>query len=120
MLSRRGIGDWGEDRAVEFLRRHGFEIVDKNYYTTQGEIDIVAERGDDIYFVEVKTRTDSALANDLAIDSVKRDHLEKAASSYCFKRRVPQDRKSIIFAGLIVFVDRIAKKIRFRLVILSI
>lgn len=116
---KKNIGDWGENRAVEFLRRHGFEIVEKNFFTTQGEIDIVAEKGDDIYFVEVKTRTDSQLARDQAIDSVKKRHLERAARAYCFRRQVPVGRKSLLFAGLIIFVDKINRRVRFRFVVLQ-
>ena len=36
----KDLGDWGEERAVEFLRRHGFEVVDRQFHTVWGEIDI--------------------------------------------------------------------------------
>ena len=45
-----------EALAVEYLRRHGYEIVRRNYRTKIGEIDIIAKDGDTIVFVEVKAR----------------------------------------------------------------
>jgi putative endonuclease len=40
-----GLGKWGEDQAVGFLQRQGFEIWERNYNSTVGEIDIVAQKG---------------------------------------------------------------------------
>ena len=115
---RKDLGDWGEGQAAAFLIRHGFEVLDKNFFTPQGEIDIVAKKGDDFYFVEVKTRLDSQLANDLAIDSVKKSRLKKTANIYCFRRQIPIGEVSIIFAGLIVFVNRHTRVVKFRFVVM--
>jgi putative endonuclease len=54
---RRATGSAGEDHAVEWLERHGFSIIERNWRCARGEIDIVARDGDMIVFVEVKTRT---------------------------------------------------------------
>jgi len=109
---RREFGDWGEKQACGFLERHGFKIIERNYHSVFGEIDIVACRGGDYYFIEVKTRGDSALANDLAITSVKKRKLAKTVRSYCYARQV--GGSSIIIAGLIVFVNKKQKKVFFR------
>ena len=68
-MSRRNknLGDWGEEKACGFLERHGFRVVERNYHATTGEIDIVAEKGGDYYFVEVKTRHAEEFAKDLSI-----------------------------------------------------
>ena len=50
----KNLGDWGEAQACSFLERHGFKIIERNYHTTMGEIDVIATKGDDYYFVEVK------------------------------------------------------------------
>lgn len=52
-----GIGSWGEERAVEFLRGHGYKILERNFRIWEGEIDVIAEKGGMIHFIEVKTRT---------------------------------------------------------------
>lgn len=53
----RKFGDWGESLAEDFLRRHGYEILDKNYQKRCGEIDLICQKDDTLHFVEVKTRT---------------------------------------------------------------
>ncbi len=53
---RQGLGRWGEERAVEFLKAEGYRILERNYRNKIGEIDIVASDGKDICFIEVKTR----------------------------------------------------------------
>ncbi len=53
--SRKEIGDLGEKVAAEYLKRHGFSILDRNVLRKTGELDIVAEKENTICFVEVKT-----------------------------------------------------------------
>lgn len=49
------IGRLGEDVACEYLKQHGFIILDRNYYRKVGEIDIIASKMDEIHFIEVKS-----------------------------------------------------------------
>ena len=51
---RKDLGDWGEDLADEHLRRLGYRILGRKVDTGQGELDIVAQDGDTVVFVEVK------------------------------------------------------------------
>jgi len=57
--SRTKLGNWGEDLAHRMLREKGYAILDTNYRCRWGEIDIVAQEGDEIVFVEVRTRSSS-------------------------------------------------------------
>ncbi len=52
---RRKLGDIGENVACEFLVRHGFTVIERNYLRKWGEIDIIAQKGSKIHFVEVKS-----------------------------------------------------------------
>ena len=54
--ARRARGDAAEDRACRHLERSGFTIVERNFRTRGGEIDIVARKGDALVFVEVRSR----------------------------------------------------------------
>ena len=54
------IGSRGEDIATEWLREHGFYIVERNWRVGHYEIDIIAEHYDTIHFVEVKCRADNS------------------------------------------------------------
>lgn len=58
-MSFEGIetGHWGEDLACRHLQRQGYRIVARNLRTPLGEIDCVAQKGRELYFVEIKTRT---------------------------------------------------------------
>lgn len=58
--ARLALGAWGEDRAAEYLRRQGMKIVERNFRTPVGEIDIIARHKSVLLFVEVKTRRSNA------------------------------------------------------------
>ena len=49
-------GDYGENAAAEYLKRHGYKILNRNWRCRYGELDIIASDGHIICFVEVKTR----------------------------------------------------------------
>ena len=49
------LGKTGEDLAVAFLQRKGYTIVERNFRILQGELDIIAQDGEYLVFVEVKT-----------------------------------------------------------------
>lgn len=61
-MNARDTGNWGEDKAASYLKKHGYKVVDRNCRYRQGEIDIVAEKKDLVVFVEVKTRKNSDYA----------------------------------------------------------
>ena len=52
---KRKLGDIGENIACEFLKKHSFEIIERNYLRKWGEIDIIAEKGNIVRFIEVKS-----------------------------------------------------------------
>ena len=57
MDPRRKLGDIGEDEAVAHLARRGHQILDRNFRTRYGELDIVSSTDTHLVFCEVKTRT---------------------------------------------------------------
>ena len=54
MKNHKEFGDYCEEESCFFLIKHGFSIVFRNYRTSFGEIDIIAEKGGVFHFVEVK------------------------------------------------------------------
>ena len=54
------IGELGEDMACQFLMKHGFSILERNYTKKWGEIDIIAQKGEKRYFIEVKSTSVSS------------------------------------------------------------
>jgi len=55
-MDTRRLGSWGEKKAADYLRLHGYKIADMNFRCRQGEIDVIAENRKYIAFVEVKLR----------------------------------------------------------------
>ena len=55
-LSRRSSGAWGEKLALRYLERRGYRLVERNYRTRYGELDLILREGDTLVFVEVKLR----------------------------------------------------------------
>jgi putative endonuclease len=54
--SRKRLGAWGENVAATYLESQGYDIIARNWRCRSGEIDLIAQAGDLLLFVEVKTR----------------------------------------------------------------
>ena len=81
------LGNSGEDCAVEFLKSEGCTILERNYRTPFGEIDIIAKDDDFIVFVEVKTRRSLRCGNPFeAVDIRKQRRISKVALDYITRR----------------------------------
>ncbi len=79
--SKKLIGQWGEDQACEYLRRHGYRIIGRNYSCRFGEIDVIAAKRGFLTFVEVKLRRSDAFAEAREyVDERKQARLRSAAS----------------------------------------
>jgi len=85
--TKKNSGAAGEEEAARYLRRRGYDIVERNLRLAGSEIDIVARRGDILAFVEVKTRRTSACGAAVEFVSVrKRQKLIRAAKLFMTRR----------------------------------
>ena len=57
MASHNDLGKLGEELAVEFLEKNGYEILETNWVFDKAEIDIIAQKNEVLAVVEVKTRS---------------------------------------------------------------
>jgi len=73
----------GENAAAKWLQRQGFRIIERNFRTRMGEIDIIAQQGDTVAMVEVKYRSSAAFAPAMAfVDIHKQRRLRAAAGAW--------------------------------------
>lgn len=92
ILRKKKLGEKGEDIAVRYLKSRGYRIVARNYRVRLGEIDIIAEQGADLVFVEVKTRSDNSFGSPFESVTVqKQKQLSRVALEY-LSRNGCQDR----------------------------
>jgi putative endonuclease len=85
---RSTLGTTGEDAATRYLEAEGFEIVERNWRSPEGEVDVVARRRGLVVFCEVKTRrTDRWGDPSEAVAHLKRARLRRLAARWMRERR---------------------------------
>jgi putative endonuclease len=109
--ARRARGDGAEQLVVEELERRGYRVLDRNVRCRRGELDVVAERGLVLAFVEVRMRSDGRYG--VPGESVlgpKQRRVVLAATEYCqrhrlFERLIRFDVASVVGRGRSGVVD---------------
>jgi putative endonuclease len=80
---RKETGAIGEKLAADFLKRHGYKIIQRNFRCREGEIDIIAQKGDSLVFVEVRTKKNIAFGTpEESVTLSKREKLISLANAY--------------------------------------
>ena len=83
------LGKAGEELAVKFLKKKKYRVIERNYRSPFGEIDIIAWDGDTLSFVEVKARSSSNYGSpQAAVGGVKQGRLCRTALDYLAKRKI--------------------------------
>lgn len=104
----KAIGDLGERAAADALVRRGARILARQWRCDAGEIDLIAERGGEIAFVEVKTRGPRALLSpEEAVDGEKRRRVTAAAGVYLAAWREPSPHRFDVVAVRLDEHDRV-------------
>jgi putative endonuclease len=86
MAKHNEIGQFGEQKAADFLELKGYKILDRNWRHGRAEIDIVAMDKATLVFAEVKTRSNDLFERpESAVDEKKRRLLTRAAVAYMRK-----------------------------------
>jgi putative endonuclease len=100
-------GGAAERVAADYLGRHGYRIIETNYRISVGEIDIVAEEGQTLCFVEVRSRRSDRYGHPIeTINRAKQRRLARAAAHYLRRRR--QEHRQVRFDVVgIVFSPRL-------------
>ena len=97
-MERKETGHLGENIAVEFLKKRGYQVLDRNYSVAfsgldKGEIDIVAAKNGIISFVEVKTgeKDNQTFSPEEKVDFRKQKKLIKLGQSWLIGKKIPLD-----------------------------
>ncbi|MBO5384644.1 MAG: YraN family protein [Ruminococcus sp.] len=112
-MTKSETGRLGEESVCSYLIERGYRIAARNYRIKGGEIDIIAENGDYLAFVEVKARKPESLVNGFeAVNKRKKGLIIKTAADYCYKHpNMLQPRfdvaQVIIEAGKVLSIDYI-------------
>jgi len=87
--TRIDIGKRGETLAISFLKKNGYRIIESNFRCRYGEIDIIAQDGKTVAFIEVKTKTSNRFGSPTqAVDSRKQRQVSKTALAYISQKRL--------------------------------
>jgi putative endonuclease len=82
-MDRKELGRRGEEAAAAYLERVGFTVLDMNWRTKAGEVDIVARDGDTLVLIEVKTRRSLAKGTpEDAVSATKQRRIGRLAAAY--------------------------------------
>jgi putative endonuclease len=85
------LGDAGEEAAAELLRGQGYRIVARNHTCRRGEVDLIAERGELLVFVEVRTRATAKFGGpEETVGAAKQRRIVTAARDYLSRWRGPE------------------------------
>jgi len=88
-FSSKCFGNWAEEAACAFFQKKGYDILEKNYRTPLGEIDLIVKQGNYIVFVEVKARTSDRYGGpEEAITEWKKDRILKVAKWYIMEKGI--------------------------------
>ena len=93
MGNRKDIGYYGERVAAKALLKRGYRLLEHNYTIRGGELDLILEKGDEIVFVEVKTRRNTRFGS--ALESITPQK----------QRRLKRSERDIRFFAVAVILD---------------
>jgi putative endonuclease len=123
---KQKIGEIGENIATKFLVKRDFSITERNYTKKWGEIDIVAEKKNKIYFIEVKSLSISNLENvsQETLDQLKPEdnmhpwklkRLSRTIQTYLLSKKISEEKEWQVDL-LVVFLDLENKKAKVKVV----
>ena len=94
MSDSKELGQQGEDFASSFLAKKGYKILARNQKMGANEIDIIAEDGNFIVFVEVKTRSENYLEHPTsAVAASKQKSIIKTADQYIHRYKIDKESR---------------------------
>ena len=113
---KQKTGALGEQIAETFLIRKGYKVIDRNYRKPWGEIDIIAEKGNTVRFVEVKTVTRERYPEFIPEEMVDQRKLEKLSRTANLYMDAKGDRRQFQIDVVGVILDTVSRQAQCRLI----
>ena len=102
-LNKRKKGSYAEDYAVVLLKKKGYEIIERNFYTPFSELDIIARINDTLVFVEVKARWGTKFGRPEEFVNEKKIYRIKKAGELYFLKNPGLPKKSMILVVSLIY-----------------
>lgn len=100
---KEGLGKKGEELAIQFLQKRGFKILERNFRSPWGEIDIVARERGVLCFIEVKTRKSLRFGQPFeSVNGKKQQHLIRAAQAYLLGKNLHHEESRFDVVGILL------------------
>ncbi len=97
MKNLKRLGFNAEERVVQYLKNNGFAILKRNYRTRYGEIDIIAQKLDTVYFIEVKLIKNVQYLPEAKINQKKKRALKRTALMFLEETAPNENEKNTEF-----------------------
>lgn len=97
--STKDSGQQGEDIALAFLLKKGFKLIQRNFRSRAGEIDLIMQNEKSLIFVEVRYRSSKKFGGALySVDKKKQSKLIKCAQQYLLKNPTKTETRFDVIA----------------------
>lgn len=88
METRKKLGNDSEALACNFLEKKGYQLVQRNFYSKWGEIDLIMRKGQDLIFVEVRSKSNEHYGRPAeTVNPAKQEKIRKTAQLYLYRNR---------------------------------
>ena len=108
------IGHLGEDKASSYLIENNYKILERNVFLHWGEIDIIAEKNNTLFFVEVKSCFDYSKVS--PIDNMSKNkirHLLRSIQLYLVKNKISNRKYKLSLIAIIFSNDKTVSSLKF-------
>jgi len=112
--TNQSVGKLGEQIARQYLQKKSFDILEKNYRTRFGEIDIIVQKDNQIRFIEVKTRIGTIKGMPYeAVNFYKIKHMQRASQYYLLQKKLKNYKLSLDVISIVLNADMTVRQIDF-------
>lgn len=113
MVHNQNIGKLGEEIAFKYLQEKGYQILEQNYYSRWGELDIIAVKANKLSFIEVKTRVGDQFGKPHdSVTKFKILHLKRPIQYYLLKNNYKKSKLSLDVVSVVLNEDQSVKTLK--------